>query len=59
MKVYEAVKQYRLDGMNKRYKDQYGCSCDTTIPLSELADKTVKCIKIYPFINEAEIHIVK
>lgn len=59
MVVYEAVKQYRLDGMNKRYKDQYGCSCDTTIPLSELADKEVKSVTIYPFYNEAEINIIR
>lgn len=59
MKVYEAVKQYKLDGMDKHYKDQYGCSCDITIPLSELADKEVKSVTIYPFYNEAEINIIK
>lgn len=59
MTVIEAIRKYGLEKCIKHYKDQYGNTHDTDIPLNELAKMEVKAVTIYPFYDEAEITIIK
>lgn len=58
MTVLEVVRKHGLERADKTYKDQYGVTHNTDIPVNELLHKKVKSITIYPFFNEAEIVII-